>query len=294
MCVLPIKLKLTHGALENKGLGYIFVAMYSSEYLNKAEILAVSLKKFNLPFALFQVPSVHESISLKGSKNLAYTKPNFILNLIKKIDCPIIYIDSDCEILQNPILFSKYLKYDFGIYNRLQSEDNSAYAPFELKGKIYYAFSHSFNFQSEDQLISSGAVQFWSNTELSKFLLLEWHKTIFENPLIPDDQSLDFTFNFKINSKKTDLKFFFLPKNYARYAFWIFDKPIINHCDFPSAHNRPEFKDRMDTKKINKKINNPLIAPGMIMSLENKETFIIDQNGYLIKTGVINLPLFVS
>jgi hypothetical protein len=289
-----MKLKLTHGALQTQGLGYIFVAMYCERFnIVKAEKLAASLKKLNLPFALFKVPSIHQSISLKGSENLAYTKPNFIQTIISRVDCPVIYIDSDCEILQNPTLFFDHLKYDFGIFNWLSNEDNSAYARFKLTGSIYYTFSHSFNFQSEDQLICSGAVQFWSNTEASKSLLSIWHKTIVDNPLIPDDQSLDFTFNFKLSPKKHNLKFFWLPKSYARYAFWIFDRPVINHSDFPCTDIRPEFKSRMNELKIKKKVNKPLISPGVIMRPESKELF-VNAGGYLIKIGEINFPIFID
>jgi hypothetical protein len=100
-----------------------------------------------------------------------------------------------------------------------------------------YEFSHSIDFLSDDQLICSGAVQFWSNSIASYNLLKFWQFVITSNPSSADDCCLDLAFNNYCSLYTNEINFLSLPKSYARYAWWIFDQPVIDHPDFPNSNN---------------------------------------------------------
>jgi hypothetical protein len=48
---------------------------------------------------------------------------------------------------------------------------------------------------------------------------------------VQDDHCLDVAFNYRSPDR---LRFEWLPKEYARYAFWIFSDPIIDHPELPA------------------------------------------------------------
>jgi hypothetical protein len=53
------------------------------------------------------------------------------------------------------------------------------------------------------------------------------------HPLAPDDQCLGYAFN-NGGSALPGLRWSWLPKEYARYCWWIFSKPVIDHPQFPA------------------------------------------------------------
>lgn len=69
---------------------FIVCAMFTDSYRAKAERLAVSIRKFGLAHALFRLPTVHRSISPKGSDDLGFTKAFFIGNMLRRFKRPIL------------------------------------------------------------------------------------------------------------------------------------------------------------------------------------------------------------
>jgi hypothetical protein len=213
--------------------------MYTEHYAALANRLAKSLIAQNLPFAIYQVPTVHNSISAKGSTDLTYTKSQFIRSIMEKTKKNVVYIDCDCQIKKFPsLLFEIQNHTDLAIFNWLSEEENNAYTPInpDHEENNIYRNSHSINYTSKSQLICSGAVQLWSNKNSSFKLLELWQDTIEKNPGSADDCCLDYAFN-NLNLKldgNNIIKPYWLPKSYARYAWWIFTEPVIDHPQIPN------------------------------------------------------------
>lgn len=244
----------------NSSSNFIIVSAFTKSHANLADRLENSINKFNLNRVFFEIPDIHRSISTKGSLNSAFTKPNIILNSIELYNKSIIYIDSDCIITKYPYLFDFLSNedYDLALFNWLYCQDNSAYRPNE-KILNEYSFSHSIDFNSHSELICSGAVQYWGRSSYSVNLLKFWQFIIQSNQLCPDDHALDFSYNnFQY---KDSMKFFWLPKSYVRYGWWIFDNPTINHPDIP--YSGEDFKS-LDFFNGKSRINLDKLTPKML------------------------------
>jgi hypothetical protein len=130
--------------------------------------------------------------------------------------------------------------YDFAIYNWLHDEHNEAYVP--INGKIeagnrhsdFYFFSHCIDFFCAEQLICSGGVQFYGNSDAAKKLLEHWQNFIARYPEFADDEGLDYVYNnFILHS--VDLKAYWLDKSYLRLPWWPHIKPVILHTGLPTS-----------------------------------------------------------
>ena len=113
---------------------FVVGAMFTAAYADKAERLAASCRKFNLSYVIHEVPSVHRSMSARGTEDLAYTKANFIRNLIKSHRKSILYLDADCEFVAAPELISELVRSacDFAIYNGFDDKYADRFLPVEL------------------------------------------------------------------------------------------------------------------------------------------------------------------
>jgi hypothetical protein len=215
-----------------------FMVLFAATPSHKemANRLRESVKNLGLPFVSLEVPTIHKSVSPKGSDDIRYCKANLIAHFLRRQDRPVLYIDSDCIVESYPFL-AGYLSaeaYDFAVFNWLNLESNQAYVRdgSESTGLFTYKFSHSIEYVSRTQLICSGAVQYWGCSNVSLKLLSDWMDCVQDNPNCPDDHSLDYAFN---NFGQPDcIKSYWLPKAYARYAWWVFDKPVIDHPDYPN------------------------------------------------------------
>lgn len=263
---------------------FITCGMFTETHIHFAKRLVESLNKFKMPHAVYLVPDIHASISPKGRLDSEFNKPNFIKNCIKAHNQNILYIDVDCVIQEYPALISDFEKekVDFAILNWLKLEDNQCFTPVKsLDG--YYMFSNSIDFLSDEQLICSGAVQYWAKTNESISLLHSWQEIVILNPNVQDDWSLDYTFNNKCSSDHAKLKTEWLEKKYCRYAWWIFDKPIINHPDIPFSGARSEEivdkegRQRVNVKYLFRKKMQRLLRENEIIDTNRK--LIIDVNG---------------
>jgi hypothetical protein len=222
---------------------YLIASMFTTGYRAAAERLAASCDSLGLEYEIHEVSAVHNSISVRGSDDASHTKPNFIRTLLGKHRRPILYLDADCEILSPPLLLGELVSTgrDFAIYNWGADAHNERFFPVRLgedeqAAGRYYRYVGCFEFESDTQLVCSGLAQFYGNSLAARLLLKHWHRTILSQPGCADDKALDFTFNnlARLSPVRLLLKPQWLPKSYARIAWWIHDQPVINHRDFPS------------------------------------------------------------
>jgi hypothetical protein len=226
------------------GSPYVVGAMMTPNLTRYGDRLAGSCRAHGQPLALFEVPAVHRSISRKGSDDLRGTKACFINFLLDRYGCPVLYIDVDCCIVQHPERVQTLLTggIDFAVFNWLAEEHTETYVPVEvphqdgtMPGIVrnrFYRFSHSVDHSSDTQLFSSGMVQWYGNTQAARGLLASWQEVIRVASDSPDDKCLDFAFN---NYPAGALKVAWLEKRYARYGWWIYERPVIDHPQRPYA-----------------------------------------------------------
>lgn len=224
---------------------YLVASMYTQSHRPLAERLARSLRTLSLPFALYEVPHVHRSISEHGSFDAAYTKANFIRFLHAEYRVPVLYLDCDCIVRSEPRLIRSLADagVEFAIYNWLAELYTDAFMPVELRdptGRVieprdrYFRFSHSIDAFSPTQLTCSGPTQFYANSARAKGLLDAWSAVIDAHPGVPDDHCLDIAFNRGMRAPARP-QALWLDKAYARYLYWIYVRPIIDHPQMPAG-----------------------------------------------------------
>ena len=233
---------------------YIVGAMFTGSYTDKAVRLASSCEKFSLPYELHEVPTVHRSMSVKGSDDLRFTKANFVLHLLKTHRRPVLYLDADCEFVGQPGLLTELVRdrCDFAIYNWLADEYTDRFYPLDPERR-YFRYTGSIDLYSTTQLIGAGLTQFYRNSIAARALLKRWHRTVATFAGCADDECLNFVYNNlgKYDWLRSVLKTRWLPKAYARVMFWIYAEPIINHWDILSASSKfPPFRGSRGRKPV--------------------------------------------
>jgi len=246
--VFPLEFPYLRAVLDPRGAtghpGYIVGAMMTPSHAPFGERLLASCRVHSLPLALFEVPSIHRSISPKGTDDLRYTKANFVHFLLRRYGCPVLYLDVDCKVAEQPTRIEalRCQEVDFAIFNWLAEEHTEAYIRTDITlrhGEVelrtrdrFYRFSHSIDLMSQTQLLCSGPVQWYNLTDAALGLLGRWHEVIERSPGSPDDKCLDLAFN-NAPQRGSPLKSVWLEKRYARYAWWIYERPVIDHPEFP-------------------------------------------------------------
>jgi len=225
---------------------FLVGAMMTPGYTHLGERLLKSCQHFSLPVAIFEVPTVHCSISPKGTEDFSYTKANFIHFLLERYKKPVLYVDADCVVMHYPERVELMIgdQVDFAIFNWFAEENTEMYIPIEITiiddegtrvvRDRFFQFSGSQDFFSESQLFCSGATQFYNNTPAAKLLLSAWHGVIESSPHSADDECLDFAFNNR-PAIICNIKTAWFDKSYARVAWWIYTRPVINHPDYPNS-----------------------------------------------------------
>jgi hypothetical protein len=288
---------------ENSTSNLLFVSMYTQSYAMLAERLAISLEKHGLPYAVYEVPTVHNSISEKGSEDSKYTKSSFIREIINRTKKNIVYIDCDCEIKKFPsLLFEISHKNDFAIFNWLSTQENHVYLPSQQDGGSgpIYQYSHSIHASCSHQLICSGAVQFWANSESSIKLLNYWQQTIENNSGSADDYCLDFAFNNFKKNLNNEINYYWIPKAYSRYAWWIFDEPIIDHPQIPNTStkwadiNDPKNRKRFYSEEFDAATENEIHIRNNGLIIPKSKTHIIFNTEGKIEVNLINEEIWIS
>jgi hypothetical protein len=228
-------------SLGSESTPYIVASMFTEDMKGHADRLKSSLEKFGLGFVLYEVPTVHRSISLRGSDDIAFCKPNFIQQMQSNHHARVLFVDADMVFREPPlkILQATHERIDFATYNWLADVANDVYIPVEVgfadvpsKNKLYQ-FSHAIDLFDPTQLISSGAVLYYTPDAWP--LLQGWLSATDKFPSVVDDQLLDYTYNFVI--EKNLIRALWLDKDYCRYPWWIYVRPVIDHPQFPAADN---------------------------------------------------------
>ena len=236
-------MRLRYGSLSGAREAPLICGMFTPDYAALAERLVDSLQRLALAHAIFEVPTVHRSISSRGSEDPTYTKANFLWHVLTSIRGTVLYLDVDCVVRKTPELIARLAcdGHDLATVNWLGPDRNDAYVPAPLPGNAepdgapprYYQHAYHVDAVTDEQLLCSGAVQLWGDTEAARGLLQAWFSTIMAHPGVPDDECMNFTFNNPVGRWRAALRPYWLPKSYARYPWWIFDEPIIDHPDIP-------------------------------------------------------------
>jgi hypothetical protein len=265
--------------------GFLVAAMYTPGYRAQASRLEASLRSLGLAHVLFEVPQVHRSISRLGGADPVFTKSAFIRYLLDRYQRPILYVDADIVFRTLPARIAEIVAAgkDFAIYNWLADPHTDAFKalrvnPSSPAGPIqtarYLGFSHSIDHYDPEQILCSGATQLYGNTSAARALLHAWAVVIDQQPGVADDHCLDCAFNNGLAG--TPVSASWLGKDYARYAWWIYVKPVIDHPDPPASGKnfaplaeslgRPRIHlDRLTIRK-----DAPLIPRNCIIDVERR------------------------
>lgn len=291
------------GNLPQSTSPYWVIGVFTTSYTQKATRLADSLGRYGIPFALYETPAVHKSVSFAhGNDDPVYSKPAFIMQFSGH---RVLYMDVDLEVMSGCVnSYFNDIEADFAIFNWAQTPMNSGYCSLSYLTKGQYRYdnlymkSHRIKWTDPVQLKCSGAVQYWNLTSsAAKGLLKAWQDTIVSNPGVMDDECLDYAYNHNVI---TDLRVKWFPKNYVRYSWWIFDEPYINHPD-PVAMN--ETKAHLDYVPSSSSIIKPEeedspVLPGVIFDIKTGATYKIEKVNpgntlSMVQTGVINESLVI-
>jgi hypothetical protein len=224
---------------------FVVTGLFTPPYAALAQRLRASCEAFALPHVLYEVEAVHKSISVRGSGPASATKASLISFVLGAHRRPVLYMDVDCVFRQPPELIARLLAqgHDFAIYNWLAEEYTDAFQPLpvEVDGpngetivarNRYFAFTHGMDHFDPAQLMCSGPVQLYADTAAARRLLGLWQETITKLDGCADDHCMDYAFNNRA-AELAGLRPAWLPKAYARYAWWIYAEPVIDHPEFP-------------------------------------------------------------
>jgi hypothetical protein len=235
---LPMPAARTVEKAGRGGARFLVASMYTASYADRAERLRASCERFGLPYLLQEVPTIHNSISARGTPDLRYTKANFIRTLLEQRGQPVLYVDTDCVFRAYPALLDEFLDggTDFAVFNWAADPDNEAFYPIDVRsgGRVFhgrfYAFSHRVASYAPEQLLCTGCVQLYRSSPGIDALLERWHRTVRRFPGTADDSCLAFAFNNR-EARFPAIRSRWLPKEYVRRAYWIYVKPVIDHPD---------------------------------------------------------------
>ena len=285
---------------------FVVCALFTKSYQAKAKRLAASARKFKLPYALFEVPHVHRSISVRGADDIAFSKPRFISFALRRFERAILYLDADCYFSSRPDLIAGLCSQhvDFAIYNWFADHMNDAWVPIEDRAlnrrtpARFWRYSRGIDFFSTTQLCCSGCAQFWNNSPASQLLLNDWESTLCKFPRSPDDHCLDYAFNLT-SPGRNSLRYHWLSKEYARYAFWIYVRPIINHPDMPSASAPDHFESleekRFDASQVRMSVGKSRLFPrDGIIDADAKLFLMRRPDGQFAPVSRIDVPLYIG
>jgi len=284
--------------------------MYTDGYAGMAERLRRSCERFSLEHELRRVPAVHQSISKSGSPDLRYTKPRFILDVLERRRGPVLYVDADCEFRQAPALIGELIAAgtDFAIYNWAADRDSEAYVPAPVvlgapdgvagSGPRFFRFAWRFEYHDPSQLLCSGAVQLYADTRPARELLGAWQGTIEAFPQAADDYCLCYAYNNR-GGGLADLRPYWLPKAYARYAWWIDVEPVIDHPQYAADATHftpilgPEGRKPFYEERAERLAEAPRFPPGCIIDVHSKRLLTIE-NKRIVKEEPVETEFWIA
>ncbi len=277
----------------------------SEQYHRYADRLADSCERFELPYRIVTVPTVHTSLNLRGTGEAAYTKANFIASMMDQFTGKnILYLDVDVLFMDYPGRIFEISKagYDLALYNWLADRHNEAYMPIagrpsdEQAADGRFVFSHQIPYFCTDQLLCSGGVQFYRNSPQTKKLLQSWQGVLAASPMSADDECLDFAFN-NGEQETLSLRAFWLDKSYLRMPWWPHVKPVILHPAIPRAGNRKPLteltgKQRFYPEFCEGKKDPLLFPPDCIIDTKRRELLKIE-HARVVETRPIQQEFWV-
>ena len=276
----PIKLDVFAERIIDNSYSFLITAFLTEGYKQEGLRLLKSLEQTQLSYCIYQVPSVHQSISLKGkAESLDYTKPNFLASVKNNIDqrnlkstrkvafTNILYLDCDLVFIPDNEQIKEIQSWcdrgiDFAIYNWLGDRENcTAYTSISRDLKTWMVSHGNRMGYHPEYLLCSGCTQFYSVSTNSFLIWQTWQKLLREysanissqhNAIFPgDDHFLDYAWN-NILKKNTNFKVLWLTKEYARYPWWPWVKPSIDHPNNPSSDYRPFLPNRLPSLAFNR------------------------------------------
>lgn len=310
---IPFEHKIYKESLSSKHqTNFIICSMFTSDppklsiYANR---LIQSCEQFQLPYIIYEIPQVHQSISLKGTDHVAFTKANIIFSTLNRYPrLNVLYLDIDVLFTDYPSKIEEISnsQINFAIYNWLNDQHNEAYVPiiqtadFEERFSHFYVLSHFVSLYDPTQLNCSGAVQFYKNSDFAKYLLQAWQYVVAENPIYADDQLLNYTYNNFVFDK-TNFSAFWLDKSYCRYAWWPHIKPVINHPDFPDNSSRAQITTIHHLPEVvlheellyNKKSADLLFPSEYVLDTKNNFIYKFDK-GKIVDKKPFTQPLWIG
>jgi hypothetical protein len=234
--------------------GYTTVAMFSPAYRGLAERLKASLISCGLHYFLYEVPAVHRSISSRGVDDLSLTKAALIRFAWNQHQGPVLYLDCDVVAHRPPRRFAElqHAGRDFAIYNWLADEYTDCLVPVSAQGLPpgrIYRYSHAIDLYGPEQLICSGAVQYWAPTTATRLLLDRWLDAQQRFQDAADDECLDYAFN-NMERGTPSPAYAWLDKAYARYAWWPHVEPVLDHPQFPVSRETKPIPTRVHLHRL--------------------------------------------
>lgn len=253
--------------------GFIVAMFCTASHRELAQETVRSCAEFGLPYTLHQVDHIHVTLSPKASKDPSTTKPNFIHTVLERWDVPVLYLDCDLIVMDEPshLREAKEQGADFAVCNHFADRCSAIFTPLENmtapqdapedKHRLF-VYTGQIPWYMPDQLFTNGAISWWNNTAGARALLRRWHQelvffsTAVCHPCTPslasaqgnagvltvaEDQVLDWLFNNRqaacIGQELKNVKPYWLPQGYARQPMCIYVAPIINHPGYPTGGN---------------------------------------------------------
>jgi hypothetical protein len=224
--------------------GYAVCAFFTGGdgFERYARRLAGSCRQFGLPHSLWRAPAIHNSITLRGTGDLRFTKPAFIAFQMDRLaGAGVVYLDVDTLYVAEPrfLADARATGHDFAVYNWLADPHNETYLP--VTGRLspppgapdLYRFHHRMEWRSTDQLVCSGLHQYYGPTPAARALLADWYQAIARNARAADDFCLSFAYN-NPPAGRPALKPLWLDKACVRLPWWPHVEPVLLHPDLPA------------------------------------------------------------
>jgi len=265
--------------------GFIVAAFCTPTHKEVADRLRRSLRAFGLPYTFQEVSTVHPTLSPKAAGGPETTKPNFIYAMLERHQLPVLYMDCDLIVLDEPVHVQEALRVgsDWGICNFLAAEVCAVVQPIgALNSRELYRLTlggPDVRIRTSEQALSNAAISIWNNTEGARTVLRRWHQELvfyanacsFQSTgdpargvgvwTVADDQVLDWMWNNRARLYRGELlnvKVYWLPMSYARLPLFPFVPPIVNHPDYISDGPRMPVPAHRGTRKVHVAYSTPL------------------------------------
>jgi hypothetical protein len=272
--------------------GFIVAAFCTPNLKAKADTLRRSLQQFGMPHTFQEVSTVHPTLSARGVGGPALTKPNFIHAMLERHQLPVLYMDCDLVVMDEPVHVQEALRggYDWGICNFLAAEVFTMSSPLLGESNRYSLTVNcdGVRFLTREQLHSNAAINIWNNTEGARRVLRRWHQELvfYTNAIsfqvtsdpangvgvwtVADDNVLDWLWNNRsklYRGELLDVKPYWLPLSYARLPIWSFVAPIVNHPEYCSEGPRMKVAAHRGTRKAHYDNSSPQKTWAALMTL---------------------------